>query len=342
MNIVAAFILAAAVPTAAAHTARPAVLLLEGGPPHTRVVWTEARTANGTPATHPVLPEHCRPQTPPASTETPRATRTTWTVDCGDTGLAGHTLSFEGDPLARPDVVVRWRPDGASTARHLVLHPGQDALTLTAADRSAAESTAYLPSGMRHILEGWDHLAFVLGLVLVVTTGVRVPLRRLLTAVTGFTIGHSLTLGPAALGWVRVPAGATEACIALSILYLAVELSQRQRGPAPQQAPLLFRAPGWVAAGCGLLHGLGFAGALGEVGLPPDAVVPSLALFNLGVELGQLAFVGALVAALRLADHLGLRRVLRLGAIWLLGTTGAFWSIERTLSVLSSAASEAL
>ena len=187
---------------------------------------------------------------------------------------------------------------------------------------------AYLGLGVEHILFGPDHLLFVLGLVLLVWRTARTPRRRardLLAAVTAFTLGHSLTLGLAALGLLALPIAAVEACIALSILALAVEL-----GGSWEDAPTWTRRrPGLVAAAFGLLHGLGFASALEAVGLPRGALLEALLAFNLGVELGQLAFVGAALLALGLlARRVPAARLARLGA-YAIGVPAAYWLLPR-------------
>ena len=316
--------------TAVAHTNQPALLQLSEGPTTTSVTWTVARIGGKVALVEPVLPDHCIALAPPVVQSDARARRVRWTADCGSEGLAGHAVVFDAPRDDQLDVVVRWSPPGDVEDVHLVVHPGEERVRLPADEAPGLPVWSYLPSGMEHILEGWDHLAFVLGLVLVVGAGrPRPEVRPLVGAVTGFTVGHSLTLAPAALGLVDVPSGATEACIALSILYLAVELT-RHRPDAPA---LVFRQPALVAGVCGLLHGLGFAGALSEVGLPDGAVTRALALFNVGVELGQLLFVGVLVALLAVASRLGGQALLRRGAVWLLGITSAFWTIERALSV---------
>jgi len=154
--------------------------------------------------------------------------------------------------------------------------------------------------GVTHILTGADHLAFVLGLVLLVGLN-----RRLVWAVTAFTLAHSLTLGASALGWVHAPSATIEALVALSIVFVARELAvSRDRQGLTAQAPWL------IAFAFGLLHGFAFAGALAEVGLPQDAIPLALLLFNLGVEAGQLLFIGA-VMLLLLALRRGLPQLSR-------------------------------
>jgi hydrogenase/urease accessory protein HupE len=145
-----------------------------------------------------------------------------------------------------------------------------------------AVGQTYLKLGIEHIFSGIDHLLFVLGLVLIVGPG-----GRLVKTITAFTLAHSITLGAATLGWVQVPQAPVEAAIALSILFLAAELAHRQRG----RSGLTAQYPWLVALTFGLLHGFGFAGALTEVGLPSQDIPPALLFFNLGVEIGQLAFV---------------------------------------------------
>ena len=146
---------------------------------------------------------------------------------------------------------------------------------------------AYFRLGVEHILSGIDHLAFVAGLVLLVGAG-----RRLIGAITAFTVAHSVTLAAGTLGWVHAPAATIEALIAWSILFLAFELMRKDGGAKAITA----RLP-WIAAfAFGLLHGFGFAGALAETGLPHQEIPVALLLFNLGVEAGQLFFVGVLLA----------------------------------------------
>jgi hydrogenase/urease accessory protein HupE len=178
----------------------------------------------------------------------------------------------------------------------------------------------YVALGIEHILLGWDHLAFVLALVLLVGQG-----RRLLLSITAFTAAHSVTLAAATLGWLFVPTAPVEATIALSVMLVAAEVARGQSG----ERSLTARKPWLVAFAFGLLHGLGFAGALANVGLPASAIPTSLLFFNVGVELGQLAFVALCLGALA-----AVRRFVRLGAAhvrWVayaLGAVASFWTIE--------------
>ena len=187
----------------------------------------------------------------------------------------------------------------------------------------------YLTLGFDHILMGYDHLLFVLCLVLLAGS-----FRRVLVMVTGFTIAHSLTLGLAVLGILRAPIALIEVLIAVSVLLLAVELAKGPRPTLTHQYPIL------VSACFGLLHGLGFAAALTQIGLPSTDIAGALLAFNVGVELGQVGFVMAL-----LATGLVIRRFANLGPAWSsvgskgliygVGMVAGYWTVDRLLSWIS-------
>jgi hydrogenase/urease accessory protein HupE len=183
----------------------------------------------------------------------------------------------------------------------------------------------YLRLGVEHILTGADHLLFVLALTLLAGS-----MGALIKTVTAFTAAHSLTLALAALGLVRIPPAPVEAVIALSIVFVARELWLLARGTPGLGA----RRPWPVAFAFGLLHGLGFAGALGQVGLPSTDVPLALFTFNVGVELGQLLFIGAALLVLRLLPRLPPLRALpgKLLAAYAIGTLSAFWLLQRVAS----------
>ncbi len=174
---------------------------------------------------------------------------------------------------------------------------------------------AYFGLGVWHILEGYDHLLFVFGLVLLCGF-----CGRLAGAVTGFTLGHSLSLAGVTLGAVSLPSGPVEACIALSILLLAVEVAH------PDRAGWLSRWPLLLAGGFGVLHGFGFAGALGDLGLPAQGRGWALLGFNLGVEAGQLLFLAVLWPLSVVARR---RPRLQPVGVYLVGGLGAYWSLDR-------------
>jgi hydrogenase/urease accessory protein HupE len=191
----------------------------------------------------------------------------------------------------------------------------------------------YLKLGIEHILGGIDHLLFVLALLLLVRGW-----RRVLATVTAFTVAHSLTLAAATLGFVQVPQKPVEAVIALSIVFVAAEIL-RLRGRPDGAASVSARWPWIVAFTFGLLHGFGFAGALGEVGLPPNAIPVALLFFNVGVEVGQLLFIGAVFAVVACARWIMRRldvafpprpaELLRALPAYAIGSVAMFWVIQR-------------
>ncbi len=258
-----------------------------------------------------------------------------WRTRCSG-GLTGQEIGIAGLPATRTDVLARVsRVDGtAQTAR---LTPSTPAFTVTTTASGWRVAGTYLTLGVEHILLGIDHLLFVLALLFLVGNW-----PRLIGTVTAFTLAHSLTLAAATLGWIRVPPAPVEAVIALSIVFVAAEILHARRG----RAGLAARLPWVVAFVFGLLHGLGFASALREVGLPEHAIPLALAFFNVGVELGQLLFIGAVFGVLWLPRLLVARPVtvannpwqqaaqFSVPAAYLVGTVAMFWVFERTYSYL--------
>jgi hydrogenase/urease accessory protein HupE len=242
-------------------------------------------------------------------------------VEVSGGAIDGATLTFIGLEATITDVFVRvsWLSGAETTA---VVRPRQPSFQIEGMRSTWQVAGDYTALGVDHILSGYDHLVFVLALILIV-----MGWRRLLLTVTSFTLAHSITLAAATLGLVWVPGPPIEATIALSILFLAGELVKIERG----HSSLTARYPWVVAFVFGLLHGLGFAGALAEVGLPSHEIPLALLTFNLGVELGQIMFVAAvllLIAVLRrirLAWPPWIRQVPAYG----IGGLAAFWVIER-------------
>ena len=311
---------------AAAHPLAPSLLdLREEAPGRMAVLWRRPQLMPVGADPEPVLPSSCHTVAPPVEAPEGDALVTRWTVDCGRAGLTGASVAVSGLADAGSDVLLRVILADGRRLRTVrtVLRPNAPSFLLPAAQSPAGVAAGYLTLGIEHLLTGPDHLAFVLGLVLLV--GSR---RRLLGTITAFTLGHSVTLSLAALGFVRLPPAPIEAAIALSILALAVELA-RERPTA------LGRRPWLMAAGFGLLHGLGFAGALAQVGLPAEEIPLALLSFNVGIELGQIGFVLA-VLGLGLASSPLLRRLpVRSTALptYLIGTLAAFWMFERLASL---------
>ncbi|MDB4968092.1 MAG: hypothetical protein JWN44_3781 [Myxococcales bacterium] len=246
-------------------------------------------------------------------------------------GLAGRTISLRGLDDAHEAVLRVTLRDGRELTA--VLHGDGDRLQIPALPGARTHGRLlydYLVLGARHILGGPDHLLFLLGLVLLV----RRP-RRLLVAATAFSAAHSLTLALATLGALRLPAAPVEALIALSIVVVAVELTDGRADSATRRAPAV------MAFGFGLVHGLGFAGALAEVGLTRGHSALALAAFNVGVECGQVAFVLLVLALLRLSEALlgpPLRRRLpRALPAYAIGSVGAAWLLERVAAFFALA-----
>ena len=242
-------------------------------------------------------------------------------IDTGPAGLIGQRIEFVGLQASITDVLVRVsRLDGSLTTT--LVHPAQPWIEIAATPGAFSVAGTFLAHGIQHILGGFDHLLFVFGLLLVSNGWM------LVKTITAFTLAHSITLALAALGAVRLPGPPVEATIALSILLLAVEIARKNRG----EISFTLQWP-WVVAFCfGLLHGFGFAGALAQIGLPQRDLPLALFTFNVGVEIGQLMFVAA-VLSLR-ALLLRFRRArptllyARPVASYGLGTLAAFWFFE--------------
>lgn len=265
----------------------------EGADGRASFTWTTpAVVGAASPRLQPLVPDTCSTQSAPTLTRKGPMYVARWDMDCAG-GLAGQTFGVESIELSSAQVLLRAQlKDGRRVESLLDGEQPRVVIPLRAGAASAA--TDYVRLGIGHILGGWDHLAFVLGLLLIVRgAGERHPRwwPRLVGTISAFTLGHSITLALATLGWVRLPTAPVEAAIALSIVAIAVELARQSAG----RSSILSRRPWLTAAAFGLLHGLGFAGALAEIGLPQEEIPLALLCFNAGIELGQLAFVAAVL-----------------------------------------------
>jgi hydrogenase/urease accessory protein HupE len=271
-----------------------------------------------------VLPERCRPVGPRTVVEERGGVWTRWAVECGTGGLAGQRVGVAGPGSLALGAIVRVTlADGRLVQG--VVSPAQPFLTVPLRPRALDLVAGYVRLGVAHILSGPDHLLFVFGLVLLAG-----PMRRLLATVTAFTVGHSITLTLAALGLVDLPARLIEVAIAASVLALAVELA---RPPAPT---FIRRRPWTMAGAFGLLHGLGFAAALCEAGLPAGEIPLALLSFNLGIEVGQLLFVLGVLALRRAAGDLPgrLPAWARRVPVYGMGSLAGYWWLERAIALL--------
>ena len=333
LALLATIVTLVAAPLAAAHELQPGFLeLKEVAPGRYDVLWKLPSLGEASDVRMPIapiFPETCR-QLGDARTE--RA-GTAWIftarLECKG-GLAGQTLAIEGLEAFSTDVLVRAQNADGGVETH-ILKPIQPSVTLRSAGDARRGAWAYLYLGIEHILLGVDHLLFVLGLLLIVRDR-----WMLVKTVTAFTVAHSITLAVATFGIAQVPALPLNAAIALSILFLGPEVVRRWRG----ETSFTIRHPWVVAFAFGLLHGFGFASGLAQLGLPKGEIPLALLLFNVGVELGQLAFVVLILLlerAFRLLEIHWPRLIERLPG-YIVGTLGAFWTIQRVAMLLRGVA----
>ncbi len=241
-------------------------------------------------------------------------------------GIDGSVVRFPGLESIVTEVFVRvTRLDGSSYSA--IVRSTDPQLELRGERGAWRTVQEFIVMGFEHILHGVDHLLFVFGLLLIVSG--TMPLIKTISA---FTLAHSLTLAMAALGFVNLPPAPIEALIALSILFLGPEVVHKLRG----ESSLAIRLPWLVAFSFGLLHGFGFAGGMNLIGMPHSEIPLALLCFNVGVELGQLAFVAAVFALLIPLRKLRLELPawLRPAPAYLIGVSGAFWFIQRSYLVL--------
>lgn len=273
----------------------------------------------------PVLPEFLEPIGPATGKQFPGAWVEHSSYRTGGRTLTGETLSIDGLASIPTDVLIRITlQDGSEHST--ILRAGNMSYTIPERATRAEVAGSYWRMGTIHILEGADHLLFVLALLLIVT-----GVWPLLKAVTAFTIAHSITLVLATLDLVHMPSSPTEAIIALSIVFLAGEIIHKYQG----KFGLTERWPWLIAFIFGLFHGLGFAGALFEIGVPQHEVPMALFMFNVGVETGQLLFIATVLSLMALFKRLPLtlpRGSWRLMP-YSIGSIAAFWTIERVASI---------
>ncbi|MFD1768066.1 HupE/UreJ family protein [Sphingorhabdus buctiana] len=287
------------------------------------LVWKAPMRGGLTPQTQPILPNNCVCKGQPSKAVSGIALVTTTAVACqGD--VSGKLIGLSNFEASQTDVLVRVAPLGRPV-QALRLTPAEPKVEIKAKPDRWQVARTYFITGVEHILFGYDHLLFVVSLVLLLS-----GFWTIAKAVTAFTVAHSITLIGTTLGFLGLPQRPVESVIALSILFLAVEIVKRK----PDEPRLSERIPWVVAFGFGLLHGFGFAGALNEIGLPESDVPTALLTFNLGVEAGQMVIVALSLAVLELLRRYSavmVSPVLRFSA-YAIGTISAFWFIERTFA----------
>jgi hydrogenase/urease accessory protein HupE len=313
-------------PPARAHELQPGFLeLRETAAGQFDVLWKLPSIGGARMRIAPVFPETCRQRGDARTERVDTAWLSTARLECSQ-GLAGRTLAIDGLEAYSTDVLLRVQHLDGSVETH-VIKPLEPSVTLRSARDSHRGVAAYLYLGIEHILLGADHLLFVLGLLLIVRDR-----WMLVKTVTAFTVAHSITLAVATFGVAQVPSLPLNAAIALSILFLGPEIVRTWRG----QTSFTIRHPWVVAFVFGLLHGFGFASGLAALGLPQGEIPLALLLFNVGVEIGQLAFVILVLLLERSFRILAIHwpQIVERLPGYAVGTLGAFWTLQRVAILL--------
>jgi len=244
-------------------------------------------------------------------------------------GLEGSEIYIRNLAATMIDVMVNIDLLNGQKIHHLIRPTSPSYLVPERQDHTSIIND-YIMLGAEHILKGWDHLLFVMGLVLLLRDW-----RTILIAATGFTLAHSITLCLLALGYIKVSAPAVEAVIALSIIILAVEIIKNKDRP---RQTLITTKPWLICGVFGLFHGLGFASALANYGLPDHARLISLLSFNIGVEIGQIIFITCLMllSLFRRNFPAFIAQAGHQASVWLIGIMGSFWLIDRCAAMIKS------
>ena len=313
--------------TASAHEARPAYLeIKETAPGQFSLLWRTPVLAGMRLPVVLQVPDDVRNLKEPVVLELADSLVERRWVDAGPDGLAGRRIEFPGLQLTITDALVRVELlDGRTWTT--IVHPSQPWMEIAASQSGWEVAGTYVMQGIRHILFGADHMLFVLGLLLIVKDR-----WMLLKTVTAFTAAHSITLAIATLGYAEAPVMPLNAAIALSILFLGPEIVRSWR----DETSFTIRHPWVVAFAFGLLHGFGFASALTGAGLPRHELPLALVSFNVGVEIGQLGFIGLVLALERAFVVLEVSWPRWVQALpgYTVGTLGAFWTVQRTALLL--------
>ncbi len=306
---------------ALAHESRPAYLeIKEGSAGLLEINWTRPIRAQRALNIQVVFPESCRTGGANTGRQLQGLMYEKWVMDCGATELSGKEVTIAGLSNTISDVLLRFQSRDGTV--HMSVLDNKNPVFIFPSVTEPIKNIApyYFKLGVEHILKGADHLLFILGLLLLIQR-----FWNVIKTITAFTLAHSISLIAAILGYVHVPSAPVEAVIALSIVFLACELVRENKHNLSRRLPWL------VAAVFGLVHGLGFAGALSEIGLPEDDIPLALLMFNLGVETGQVLFVIFAIAVLQL-----LRRIIRdwfdkieLASSYAIGSIAAFWLFDR-------------
>jgi hydrogenase/urease accessory protein HupE len=311
----------------AAHKLQPAYLEInEQSTGKYNILWKRPLVDNKPMDIYPQLSAGCRNLTEPVLRPSQSGSVERWLVDCGEAGLSNETIVIDGLSATVTDVLVRIYHQEGTEETHL-LRPATASVVVGGSPSGLERVIAYLQLGIQHILMGIDHLLFVLGLLLIVKSR-----WMLFKTITSFTVAHSITLAIATFGYANVPLPPLNVVIALSILFLGPEIVRSWRGGTS----LTIRHPWVVAFAFGLLHGFGFATGLTNLGLRAAEIPQALLLFNIGVELGQVAFVLLIILLERSFRTLEVRwpRWVKVAPGYTVGSLGAFWFIQRTFILI--------
>jgi hydrogenase/urease accessory protein HupE len=285
------------------------------------VIWKQPRQADKRLRIEPILPRSCRATQAVTEEFTAGAILRTWQVLCNEHAFLEEPLRFDGLSATLTDVWIDFRSIQTEARFSALARAAKPEVWLGSV--KAYSLTSYFGLGTRHLLSGLDHILLILALLLFTTR-----FTTLVKTITAFTVAHSISLAASTLELVHVPANAVEGAIALSILFLAVEASS-----ADKRQSISARMPWAVAFACGLLHGLGFAGALQAIGLPTGYVAEALLLFNLGIEFAQVLLIATILLLVTLVETL--RRPNSMPPwlvhlpVYAIGTVSSYWLFQR-------------
>ena len=317
-------------PLAQAHDARPNFVQITQTSANTfSVSWKVPASIPGGALPYPTLPEGCVAERQPAWQQAGAEYLGQQVFRCTE-GLSGRVVGI-AFPVINPSLSTLYKIKLSSGEEHLrILKPSETEWTVPEAENRFAVATEYTWLGIEHIWIGIDHLLFVSCLLFIAGTS-----RRLLITITGFTVAHSITLALSALDLVRIATPPVEAAIALSVVFMAWEIARGNDGS------LTYRYPVTVSSSFGLLHGFGFAAVLRDIGLPQIELPTALLFFNVGVEIGQILFVVALLTGFVVLRPV-LVRLLRSArdqqvhwssltspASYVIGAVASYWLIDR-------------
>ena len=305
-----------------AHEVRPGFIdLVEQTEQSIKVTWKSPIRAGVPLSVTPSFPKDCEDTSQQQKQISGSSVITSWVIHC-EHGLAGQAVGFPGLESTLTDIILRYQPLLGEAQTHRAV-PERPLVYISATPTRWSIVKTYFYLGVEHISSGIDHLLFVLALILLIHGN-----WQLVKAITAFTIAHSITLAVSTLGHFTLAQSPVESVIALSIVFLANELALAQKNQ-PHHKRLSQQSP-WMITFCfGLLHGLGFAGALREIGLPQDETPLALLMFNLGVEAGQLIFVFAILMVLALAVKFVVRSRIEILGSYIIGATACFWLAQR-------------